>query len=235
MNTKTLIILGGITMSMLNSCDCNTGKNETACTNEKTMDRKAPYQKKYTNADFYKDGQLQAEVAKAAYLDMLDYYGVPYTDFLKKNLFITDFNLGDLEHVGMAGVFWINNPEYKYFGHEIYLLPDQMITEHRHLPTEFPAKMESWQVRNGWCYNFGMGETTPGAPKHPKSQDGYITATNFTKLHEGDIATLNELEVPHFLRGGDNGVIVTEYGTYHDGNGLRFTNPGVVFTDILNP
>lgn len=237
MNTKTLFIVGGIVMSTLASCESE--KKEAAadnCTAKAcTAAQKAPYQKKYTNADFYKDGKLQPEVALAAYLDMFDYYGIPYTDYLKKNLFITDFELGDLENVGMAGVFWINNKEDGYFGHEIYLLPNQMIVEHKHLPTDVRAKMESWQIRNGWVYNFGTGTATPGAPTHPASQNGFITVANFTKLHEGDVATLNELGAPHFLRGGDNGAIVTEYGTFHDGNGLRFTNPNVTFTDCLHP
>ena len=164
---------------------------------------------------------------------MFEYYGIPFTDYLKNNMFISDFDLGDFENVGMAGVFWINDADNGYFGHEIYLLPNQMIVEHKHVPTSYAAKMETWQIRNGWVYNFGTGEATPGAPAHPESQKNYITVANFTKLHEGDIATLNEREAPHFLRAGDNGAIVTEYGTFHDGDGLRFTNPNVNFTDVL--
>ncbi|MGL5730389.1 MAG: hypothetical protein ACRCX5_04630, partial [Bacteroidales bacterium] len=172
---------------------------------EKDANMQKPYQKKYTNADFYKDGKLQPEVAKAAYLDMLNHYHIPYTKFLEENLFITDFNLGDMENVGMAGVFWINNQEDGYFGHEIYLLPEQMIVEHRHLPTEMRAKMESWQIRNGWAYNFGTGEETPDNPTHPESQKEHITVKNCAILHEGEIASLNTLEHPHFLRGGSEG------------------------------
>ncbi|MGL5228907.1 MAG: hypothetical protein ACRC77_12060 [Bacteroidales bacterium] len=200
---------------------------------EKNANMLKTYQKKYTNADFYKDGILQPEVAKAAYLDMLDHYHIPYTKFLEENLFITDFNLGDMENVGMAGVFWINSQEAGYFGHEIYLLPDQMIVEHKHLPTEIRAKMESWQIRNGWAYNFGTGEETSENPAHPESQDGHITVKNCSILREGEIASLNNLEHPHFLRGGSEGAIITEYGTFHDGNGLRFTNPNVQFIDCL--
>ncbi|MGL5690680.1 MAG: hypothetical protein ACRDD8_07645, partial [Bacteroidales bacterium] len=66
---------------------------------EKDANMQKSYQKKYTNADFYKDGKLQPEVAKAAYLDMLNHYHIPYTKFLEENLFITDFNLGDMENV----------------------------------------------------------------------------------------------------------------------------------------
>ncbi len=73
---------------------------------------------------------------------------------------VTDFNLGDFENVGMAGIFWVNDPEYKYLGHEIYLLPGQMIAEHKHVVTEYPAKFESWQApraeRAAWKLNKEM-------------------------------------------------------------------------------
>lgn len=231
MKTSSLLILGGIAMSTLIGCQAE--KSESKCCAKTETTQKAPYKKKYTNADFYKDGKLQADVALAAYLDMFEYYGIPYTDFLKKNMFISDFELGDFENVGMAGVFFINDADNGYFGHDIFLLPEQMIVEHKHLKTAHAAKMESWQIRNGWCYNFGTGEPTPGAPTHPASQNGFITVANFSKLNEGDIATLNEREAPHFLRAGDNGAIVTEYGTFHDNDGLTFTNPKVNFVDIL--
>lgn len=213
---------------LFTSCGANTKNTEPVMTKEK-----APYEKKYTNKDFYKDGKLIPEVALQAYLDMFDYYGIPYNDFLKKNLWITDFELGDFENVGMAGVFWVNDAEHKYFGHEIYLLPNQMIVEHRHLPTEFNAKYESWLTRDGWCYNFSIGEPTPDAPALPKSQEGHITVAHFVKQMQGEINHLVEIESPHFLMAGPEGAVVTEFGTFHDGNGLRFTNPKVEFTDIL--
>jgi hypothetical protein len=77
-------------------------------------------------------------------------------------MWILDFGLGDFAHVGMAGIFWLNRQDYNYFGHEIYLLPGQMIPEHSHHPTaKGAAKMESWQPRRGMIYTFGEGEPTP--------------------------------------------------------------------------
>lgn len=204
------------------------------CKNEDSMKVRDPYTQKYTNADFYKDGELDPEIALMAYLDMLEYYGVPYSDFLKQNLWITDFNLGDFENVGMAGIFWVNDPDYKYLGHEIYLLPGQMIVEHYHVASEYPAKFESWQVRHGWAYNYSIGDPTPNPPKLPESQKGHITVSHFQKQFVDEVIHLAELESPHFLFAGPEGVIVTEYANYHDGNGLRFTNPNVEFIDVLS-
>lgn len=192
------------------------------------------FDKQYTNADFYKDGKIQPAVAKKAYMEMLAHYGVPYSKALEENLWITDFNLGDFEHVGMAGIFWVNDSTHGYFGHEIYLLPGQMIPEHRHLATRFPAKFESWKVNHGWCYNFGVGDSTPRPPVLPASLKGHITVFNFVRQEVDEVVSLKEIESPHFLLAGDNGAIVSEYATYHDGEGLRFTNPNVIFKDMLS-
>jgi len=44
-------------------------------------------------------------------------------------------------------------------------------------------------------------------------------------MRVGDISSLQVLESRHFLMAGDEGAVVTEYGTFHDNAGLRFTNP----------
>ncbi len=192
-----------------------------------------PFTKKYTNADYYKDGKIQPEIVKKAYLEMLESYGVPYSPTLAAGIWMTDFSLGDFEHVGMAGIFWVNDSVHGYFGHEIYLLPGQMIPEHFHVASNFPAKYESWRVTHGFCYNFGIGEPSPNPPVLPASQKEYITSLNFVSQSVDEVVSLKKVESPHFLFAGDNGAIVSEYATYHDGAGLRFTNPKIIFNNIL--
>ena len=233
MNAKQLtasILLSALLLGGFTGCETNKSKDNMVQTKEKV------FTKKYTNADFYVDGKFNGEVALKAYLEMFEFYGVPFTDFMKENMWISDFGLGDFEHAGMAGVFWVNDPVNRHFGHEIYLLPGQMIPEHRHVATpEYPAKFESWMVRNGSAYNFGIGDPTPNPPALPESQKEAITVSNFTYMKVGDILPLKELFSPHFLRAGDNGAIISEFGTYQDGNGLKFTNQKAVFTDVLRP
>lgn len=154
--------------------------------------------------------------------------------FYAEKSLVTDFELGDFEHVGMAGFFWVNDAEHGYFAHEIYLLPGQMITEHRHVATDHPAKHESWMVNKGFVYNFSTGEETPNCPKLPECQNGFITAKHFVKQNPGEILPLNGIGEPHFMMAGENGACVFEFANYHDGNGLRFTNPKVQFTDVLS-
>jgi hypothetical protein len=45
----------------------------------------------------------------------------------------------------------------------------------------------------------------------------------------GDVAKLEVAESMHWMKGGPEGAIVTEYATYHDGDGLKFSNPNVAF------
>jgi len=184
--------------------------------------------KTYTSAEFYAaDGTLLEEKARQAYFDMFRRFGYPISDRLKKEMWILDFGLGDFAHVGMAGIFWLNRQDYNYFGHEIYLLPGQMIAEHNHLGTEKgDPKMESWHPRHGMIYTFGEGEPTPAyLDKIPASQRPLVKSRCCKPLGIDDVGDLNRLTAWHFMVGGPEGALVTEYGTFHDMDGLRFSNP----------
>ncbi|MDO4549645.1 MAG: hypothetical protein Q4C96_00160 [Planctomycetia bacterium] len=184
--------------------------------------------KRYPNEYFYdKDGKFIEERAKEAFYEMFRFYGYEIVPQLKTaDFWVVDFGLGDFANCGMGGIFWMNNQKYSYFGHEIYLLPGQMIAEHKHVKTEFPCKMESWQVRYGSAYNFSEGEVKNATPKEiPASQRGKTICTQCEYLVTGDIRHLEVPETWHFLLGGDKGAIITEYANYHDGAGLKFSNP----------
>ena len=195
-----------------------------------TISAKETPVKTYTNNDFYKDGVFQADKATQAYFDMFERFHFPIPPKLREEMWAIDFGLGDFVHAGMAGIFWINRQEDNYFGHDIYLLPGQMIIEHRHIKTEAAGpKMEGWHVRHGMIYTMGEGEPTDPLPfALPESQKPYITVKNCTKLMPGEVDYLKRAEASHFMMAGPEGAIVTEYATYHDGDGLRFTNPNAV-------
>lgn len=226
----TMAVLGLLLGSIL-TC---LGENAASATNNadkkaSTISNKAEkmkYKKKYTNADFYTDGKFNQDVAMAAFKDMFEFYGEPFTPLMEKDMWVVDFGLGDFENVGMGGIFWVNDAEHGYFAHEIYLLPGQMIAEHAHVKTKFPAKFESWMVRKGMCYNFSeVGDPTPNPPMLPASQKSTIRSKNFVEQRVGEIIHLKKSETFHFLIAGPEGAIVSEWASYHDGDGLRFTNP----------
>jgi D-lyxose ketol-isomerase len=212
------------------------GATAMFCANSLAKDNPAQTVKKiklpkYKNEDFYKDGKFQVEKAKQAYFDMMAAHGYAVPDSLRTNMWATDFGLGDFVNVGMAGIFWVNFQETGYFAHEIYLLPGQMIVEHGHEATaKGKAKMESWHVRHGSIYTLGEeGGPIPPEVKLPKSQQQFITVTKCYQMNVGDIRTLNRVGAKHFMMGGSEGAIVSEYASFHDNDGLRFTNPQVKF------
>ena len=182
----------------------------------KKRGRKVP---KLSNADFYKDGKFLVDKARQAYYDMFKRFHYPNPEPQQELMWVQDFGLGDFVHVGMAGVFWFNDKENNYFGHEIYLLPGQQIPEHKHVKTkDAVAKMEAWHVRHGMIHCLGEGpETKPMPIELPK---------NAIRVLPGEVNSLNRAEAFHFMIGGPEGAIVSEYATYHDGNALRFANPG---------
>jgi hypothetical protein len=198
--------------------------------------------KQMSNAEFYKDGKLDKAKANQAYFDLMTRFNVPVYAALKKDdgfFWAIDFGKGEFSSFGMAGVFWANEPD-GYLGHEIYLLPWQSIPEHRHLPTkdkagkDIPCKMESWQVRYGYVYGFSeVGEANLDKYPEAKAMLAKIQIPHLKSLHvekweaDGSVHKLAGAETWHFMMGGKEGAIVSEYATYHDGAGLRFTVPGV--------
>lgn len=186
------------------------------------------------NARFYENGVFNKQRAFEAYYDMMERFGYPIPPRLRTDEFwISDFAQGDFARVGMAGIFWINDTVYRYFAHEIFLLPGQMIVEHQHnVSADGLPKMESWHVRHGEIHTFGEGESTADLPcELPASQldAGGITVRCCKTLRAGEIGSLNRLTARHFMIAGPEGAIVSEYGTPHYGDALEFTNKTVVF------
>ena len=180
----------------------------------------------HKNAEFYKGGKFDDQAARNAYFQMMEHFGYPVYDNVRKNMWAIDFGVGRFTDVGMGGIFWVNDKDGLYLGHEIWLLPGQMIPEHWHVKTEFAAKAESWHLRYGAVTLFGEGEATVGAEKIiPASELQFTTARKTTVLRLGDVAPLSKIESKHFMVAGPEGCIVTEYASYHDNNALRFTNP----------
>ncbi len=185
--------------------------------------------KAYKSKDFYTpDGKFDVEKAKKAYYELMKFYNYPIPPRLHTDDFWTlDFGLGNFMEAGMAGIFWINNIEHNYFGHEIYLLPGQMIPEHRHMKTDkTAAKLEGWHVRHGWVYIYGEGTPTPGVEERiPEMHKKCAKARTEKILKPGETACLGGPTQWHWMRAGPEGAIVSEYATAHDMAGMDFSHP----------
>ncbi|HEY3324610.1 MAG TPA: hypothetical protein VGP72_29430 [Planctomycetota bacterium] len=212
------------------------------------------------NSAFYKaDGSFDQDVAKKAYYDMMKAYHYPIPPYLKtKEFWTADFKQGSFASLGMAGIFWKNvsgtfgevgtkaykgdfkDKVYGYLGHEIFLLPGQMLPEHNHLGDRdnkgFGPKMETWHIRHGSVEFFGECKGSEGetlVSEMPKSQlpwgygQAWFKSKYVKKCVAGEIYSLNDPESFHFMRAGPNGAIVTEYATYH--NDVKFSHPTMEF------
>lgn len=211
------------------------------------------------NSAFYKaDGSFDPQAALKAYYDMMDAFGYPITDVLRSDqLWVCDFVQRDYAKLGMAGIFWINasntygqagakaykgefkDEKFGYLGHEIFLLPGQMLPEHRHTGGNegYGPKMEAWQVRYGSVEFFGQynsGEETLICDM-PKSKQPWGYGQDWFKSKyvtkrtskSGKLYEMADAESWHFQRAGAQGAIVSEYATYH--NHVEFSKPKMEF------
>jgi D-lyxose ketol-isomerase len=185
------------------------------------------------NKDFYNsDGSFNEEKAKVAYFELMATFNYPIVDRLNgEEFWVADFNLKNFVEVGMAGIFWIINPEQKYTGVEMFLLPGQSIPEHWHVATKDASpKFESCHVRYGSITLFTEGEEAPGVEKRiPIYQRKIAKARKEKILTAGEIGFAEKEGEKHWFKAGPEGAIMTEYATVHDGAGVRFTDPSIVF------
>ncbi len=187
---------------------------------------------KFNNDDFYTaDGKFDEDAAKDAYIRLMKYHGYPIFEGLRERLWVSDYGIGEFTKLGLGAICFLNDEESGYLGQDLYMLPGQMLPEHYHLKTDkAPVKMEGWHVRHGISYVYGEGEPTKKLKAViPESQKDYVTVTHETILKPGESCKLNRPTAHHWQFGGPEGAIVSEYGTFHDGDGVRHHNPKLVF------
>lgn len=108
---------------------------------------------------------------------------------------------------------------------------------------DIPAKMESWLVRHGWVYAFSeVG--TPNLDQFPEAKANLSALlydhkagkpTRLKSLHvekwvaDGIAHKLPKTGSWHFMMGGTEGAIVTEFANFHDSACNRYTVPNVGF------
>lgn len=213
-----------------------------------------------TKTSFYRaDGAFCQSSAKKAYYAMMKALGYPIPDVLKTDQFwVCDFLQRDFATVGLGGIFWTKaadvygrsgtgaySGEYKdkafgYTGIEIFLLPGQMIPEHRHVggAEGYGPKLETWLVRYGSVEFFGevpaQGNETlirdMAGQDRPWGHDASWFKCKYRtqrRAQSGQVYPLNDPESWHFMRAGSAGAIVTEFATCH--NHVAFSKPGMAF------
>jgi D-lyxose ketol-isomerase len=187
----------------------------------------------FDNEYFYNsDGTFNPERGKDAYIALMKYHGYPVFDGLREKLWVSDYGTGQFAKLGLGAYGFINDEDGWYMGQDLYLLPNQMLPEHYHLDTEKgSAKMEGWHVRHGISYVYGEGEPARNMKAVvPKCHmNGTVSVSHETILRVGETATLNRATARHWQFGGPEGAIISEYATFHDNDGVRHSDPKLVF------
>lgn len=202
-----------------------TGMTLTGCTGMAKTNKLSLF----SNDQFYNaDGSFNKDAAKNAYITMMEYHGCPVYDNVREGMYVTDFETGKFAEVGLGCFVFMNSYEGRYMQMDIYLLPNQMLPEHYHLPTDkAQAKNEGWMVRYGLSYIVGEGkDNLPPEVKVP-------SFTEYTTKHckvtgPGEYAELNRVGACHWQYGGSEGAVITESANYHDDAGVNFTDKKLI-------
>lgn len=208
------------------------------------------------NEDFYADGKLDVAKVKQAYYDLMTSFKYPIVDRLKTDEFwVCDFQQGEITKLGMGGIFWMNvkgtygdsgvkqyqgefkDVAYGYLGHDIYLLPNQVLPEHSHIGGSegYGPKMEAWQVRHGVVRFFSEcpSEGAKLISELPENErpwgygEAWYKGKYYVEKKPGEVVVMADPQSWHGQQAGPDGAIVTEYGTYH--NHVHFSKPGMEF------
>lgn len=229
-NRRTMLKTTGTGLSLAALSGCVSGKQHAP-----SISTCPGMSLNFKNEYFYKDGKFDVEAGKTAYIALMKYHGVPVFEGIREKLWVSDYGIGEFASLGLGANMYLNidapNKAERYMLMDLYLLPNQMLPEHYHLETKNALpKRESWLVRNGLSYIIGEGDETPGTREMmPESQRASATVFHAQKTGPGETVTLNRPTARHSQIAGPEGAIMTEVANYHDNEGVRHSNPKLVF------
>ena len=169
----------------------------------------------------------QVQQARDRAAEMLAAAGLVITPSERAVIEVVDFGLGDLDHLGVEMVVYVNTE--RVCAKELVLFPHQTCAEHRHPPfAGTPGKEETFRVRMGVVYlHVEGGEPTPNPKAHPvRAERGVYTATREIVLHPGQQFTVPP-NTKHWFQGGPDGAVVSEFSTQSRDDLDIFTDPEI--------
>jgi D-lyxose ketol-isomerase len=161
--------------------------------------------------------------------------GIAITPIEKATIEVADFGLGDLEHIGLELIVYINTE--RVCAKELVMFPHQTCAEQRHPPFEgTPGKEETFRVRTGVFYlHVEGGKPTRHPMAHPaRAELGVYTAVREIVLYPGEQFTIPP-DTKHWFQAGPEGAVVSEFSTHSRDDLDVFTDPDIrripVYTD----
>jgi D-lyxose ketol-isomerase len=129
--------------------------------------------------------------------------GIVLTPAEKEGIEVADFGLGDLEHVGLQIVVYVNTE--RVCAKEMVLFPGQACPEHRHVGD--PGKEETFRCRYGQVRLNVEGKDVI--------------------LNPGDQYTIYP-DTKHWFRAGKDGAVISEFSTRSTDETDVFTDGRIV-------
>lgn len=167
----------------------------------------------------YREAQLRA-------IEFFEKAGIFLTPEEKENIEVADFGFGDLAHIGLEIVTYVNTE--RCCAKEIVMFPRQTCPEHRHPNINGQlGKEETFRCRWGKAYLYVPGRKTPKphcAP--PKGREKYYTVWHEVELKPGHQYTLFP-DTLHWFQAGDEGAVLSEFSTKSRDEKDIFTDPAV--------
>ena len=168
----------------------------------------------------------ERESARKRAADMIEAAGIYLKEEEKQNLEVASMGLGMLERIGIEIHIYLNTKRCS--AKELVLFPGQICPEQVHPPIEGgPGKEESFRVRWGVLYLYVEGEPTPDVKaKIPAGKENTFTVFHEIVLNRGDQYTL-EPGIKHWICGGPEGCVVSEFATHNRDDLDIFTDPAL--------
>ena len=220
---RKLLLL--FTMSTLLLGEASTAQTQTTAVTNTTKELT------FTNEQFYdSNGTFLKEKAKDAIMELLAYHKYPVFPGMREKINVTDYNVGNFAKLGLSSLTFVNNEKDQYMLMELFVLPGQMLGEHRHIAASGnPAKMEGWLVKYGKSYIAGIGENNrdqfPQVVIPKEHWNGKVSSNNIIESNPGDFAQLKEKGSYHWQFGGPEGAILAEVANVHTAEGVKRPDP----------
>jgi D-lyxose ketol-isomerase len=164
------------------------------------------------------------ENARRRALGALAKVGIVLTSEERKKIEVADFGFGDLAHIGLEIVTYINTN--RYCAKELVLFPSQTCPEHLHPSIDNESgKEETFRCRWGTIYLYVQGEKTLNPHcMPPPGREKYYTVHREVILKPGHQCTLSPNTL-HWFQAGKKGAVVSEFSS-------RSRDEKDVFTDL---
>ncbi len=171
--------------------------------------------------------KAQVQQARDRAAEMYAAAGLVITPAERAAIEVVDLGLGDLEHIGLEIVVYVNTE--RVCAKELAMFPRQTCAEHRHPPFDgTPGKEETFRVRKGVVYlHVEGGEPTEYPMAQPaRMERGVYTAEREIVLRPGEQYTVPP-NTKHWFQAGPDGAVVSEFSTRSRDDLDIFTDPEI--------